>query len=76
MIIYSSLWEIVNTMSGFKTKSMLINNKNIRAMKTIKKLTEKEVVLNRLTQSMLVIYLLNDNANTRIDDTPRLSGNL
>lgn len=45
-------------------------------MKTIKKLTEKEVVLNRLTQSMLVIYLLNDNANTRIDDTPRLSSNL
>ena len=45
-------------------------------MKTIKKLTEKEVVLNRLTQSMLVIYLLNDNANTRIDDTTRLSGNL
>lgn len=51
-------------------------NKNIRAMKTIKKLTEKEVVLNRLTQSMLVIYLLNDNANTRTDDTPRLTGNL
>ena len=45
-------------------------------MKTIKKLTEKEVVLNWLTQSMLVIYLLNDNANTRTDDTPRLSGNL
>lgn len=45
-------------------------------MKTIKKLTEKEVVLNRLTQSMLVIYLLNDNANTQTDDTPRLFGNL
>lgn len=47
-------------------------------MKTIKKLTEKEVVLNRLTQSILmpVIYLLNDNANTRTDDTSGLSGNL
>lgn len=47
-------------------------------MKTRRKLTEKEVVLNRLTQSILmpVIYLLNHDANNRTDDTPKLSGNL
>ena len=47
-------------------------------MKTIRKLTEKEVVLNRLTQSILmpVIYLLNHKANNLTDDTPRLSSNL
>lgn len=47
-------------------------------MKTIRKLTEKEVVLNRLTQSILmpVIYLLNHKINNRTDDSPRLSSNL
>lgn len=47
-------------------------------MKTIRKSTEKEVGLNRLTQSILmpVIYLLNHKANNLTDDTPKLSGNL
>ena len=47
-------------------------------MKTIRKSTEKEVVLNRLTQSILmpVNYLLNHKANNQTDDTPRLSSNL
>lgn len=47
-------------------------------MKTIRKLTKKEVVLNRLTQSILmpVIYLLNHKTNNQTDDDPRLSSNL
>ena len=47
-------------------------------MKTIRKLTEKEVVSNRDTESILkpAIYLLNYKVNNRTDDTPRLSSNL
>ena len=47
-------------------------------MRTRRKLTEKEVVLNRDTYHILrpVIYLLNHNANNRTDNTPKLSGNL
>lgn len=47
-------------------------------MKTMRKLTEKEVVLNRLTQPILmpVIYSLNYNVNNQTDDAARLSGNL
>ncbi len=47
-------------------------------MKTIRKLTEREVVLNRLTQPILmpVIYSLNYKVSNQKDDNSRLSSNL
>lgn len=47
-------------------------------MKTIRKLTEREVVINRLIQPILmpVIYSLNYKVSNQTDDNSRLSSNL
>lgn len=47
-------------------------------MKTIRKLTEKEMPPNRLTQPILmpVIYSLNYKVSNQTDDNSRLSSNL